>query len=470
MPTRKAPGAPPQAGPPRNIGPGRFMAGAAAGSILILSSCSSLPPSVQPQVNGLVVANRLDRALHVLENQPQAYGAQNELLYILDRGMVLHLAGRYKESIAAFEQAKRKIDQLYTQSISKLAGSWVVNDYTVPYRGEDYEHVLVNVFQALNFAALGEYEEALVEARDVDAKLYLINRQYPEGQKNVYREDAFVRFLMGILYELTGDARDLNDADVSYRQALQIYERDYGPNYQVAVPLILKENLLSVSQRFDPAAFRQYRGRFPDAHFFSLEDKQKNAEVYLVQYNGLGPLKIQNTFPVVLPDGYAVKLAFPRFSERVVETASSRLLAQSDNGPGVSAPSELGEDIQAIAQKNLDNRRLRIYAKAALRPAAKYFLEKSQEGRVRDQWGETGTYVYRGLAGIYNVYSEQADLRTWQTLPAQIRLSRLILKPGDYALRVETVDASGRSVETIDLGRAALQAGQKRFYLIRTAR
>ena len=89
---------------------------------------------------------------------------------------------------------------------------------------------------------------------------------------------------------------------------------------------------------------------------------------------------------------------------------------------------------------------------------------------VRDKGGETAATVYRGLAGIYNVYSEQADLRSWQTQPSQIRIGRLTLAPGEYVLKVETLDEAGGLLETIDLGQAELAAGQKRFFVIRTSR
>ena len=91
------------------------------GIILIFISSCATAPSIQPQVNGLVVAERFDRALNVLEKNKEGYGKNNELLFLLDKGLVLHLAGRYEESIAVFEDAKLKFEQLYTRSISKGA-------------------------------------------------------------------------------------------------------------------------------------------------------------------------------------------------------------------------------------------------------------------------------------------------------------------------------------------------------------
>ncbi len=141
-------------------------------------SCATPPKNIQPQVNSLVIAQHFDKAVSFLGEDPSAYGPNNKLLFWLDRGFVLHLAGRYAESVGAFESAKHAFDELYTRSISQMAGAAAVNDYWQEYRGEDDEYALVNIFQALNFAAMGNVSEAdLTAAAD---KLHThLSRQPP---------------------------------------------------------------------------------------------------------------------------------------------------------------------------------------------------------------------------------------------------------------------------------------------------
>ncbi|GAF99605.1 unnamed protein product, partial [marine sediment metagenome] len=86
---------------------------------------------------------------------------------------------------------------------------------------------MVNLFMALNYVGMGNWEGALVEARKVDNKLSVINSKYEEEKKNVYKEDGFIRFLMGALYEAEGE---INDAFISYRKAEEIYRSAYLPN------------------------------------------------------------------------------------------------------------------------------------------------------------------------------------------------------------------------------------------------
>ena len=78
----------------------------------IFSSCASVPPNIQPQINHLLTANQAEGALRILEAQKKAYGKNNELLYLLDKAFVLHLARKYSDSIPCFEQAKQKFESM----------------------------------------------------------------------------------------------------------------------------------------------------------------------------------------------------------------------------------------------------------------------------------------------------------------------------------------------------------------------
>ena len=127
---------------------------------LFFAGCAS-SPAIQPQINSLVVAERFDQALKILEQNKEGYGKNNELLFLLDEAMVLHLSGEFEKSIAAFAQAKEKFDVLYTRSLSRITASLIINDYTMPYRGEDFERVMINIFQALNYVMIGNIEEGV---------------------------------------------------------------------------------------------------------------------------------------------------------------------------------------------------------------------------------------------------------------------------------------------------------------------
>jgi uncharacterized protein len=398
-----------------------------------LSSCVS-SPLIQPQVNNLVVAEQYDYALEMIEKNQKNYGPRNELLFFLDYGAVLHYAGRYEESIAAFEKAKRKYDALYTRSLSNEAATWLVNDKMAIYRGEDFERVMINIFQALNYAAIGNIEEALVEARDVDRQLELINRQYRDNQKNKYREDAFARLLMGILYEAEGHPDSLDDARISYQKAEAAYNSDYYKNAGLAKPHILSENFSDTQ-----------RGR---------EDK---AQIYLIFYGGISPIKHQFQLPIPLPGGFIGKLAFPYYEQSEFISNEGTFKMVGSNNQSVSAKLELVEDIGYLAQTALDDRKARVIAKAILRQGAKYMAQQAGAEAIDRQYGQSAGYAFRYLSSLYNITSEDADLRSWQTLPNDIKLAKLTVEPGEYTV----------FYNEIPIGQMIVQSGDKRFFIYR---
>ncbi|MDP8212906.1 MAG: hypothetical protein P9X22_06425 [Candidatus Zapsychrus exili] len=421
------------------------------------TSCSPVSTVIQPQINGLVIGGKFNSAIKVMEDNKEGYGYKNRLLYYMDYGLVLHLVKRYKESIIAFERAKSIYDGLFTVSLSSEGSAWLVNDYSLPYRGEDFERVMINIFQAINFACLGDIGEALVEARDVDSKLFIINSHYENGQRNVYKEDAFARFLMGIFYESQDTMEGFNDALISYRKAIDIYEDDYSANYGLEIPYILKENILAVSEMIDADYYRKYRNKFNNIDFVSLVKKKNKAEIYLIHYVGFSPIKHQVSITIPVPNGFITKLAFPEYYDRSFSKEIGVLKAVSDTGKVFEAKTFVSQDIGSIAINNLKNRKSRVIAKAALRAGLKYFIAESVAGYLKENHGENASKWSKYISNLYNISSEQADLRSWQTLPSEIRITRLILNSGNYRL----------FFDEDDLGEIDIKENEKKFIVYR---
>lgn len=437
-------------------------------AVALLFSLSSCAPALQLRVNSLVVAHNLDGASAALGGNPSVYGKNNELLYWLDRGMVEQCAERYAESIQSFARAQRKFDELYTKSVTKTAGTWLLNDYAAPYRGDDYEYTLINIFQAVNYVMLGEYNEALVEARDMDSKLNLINSL--RGGENSYKEDAFGRFFMGILYEVNGTSSDLNDAFISYARAYEDYTKTNGENFGVEPPGLLKENLLTLAHFMGGDDYARYRAEFSDVKLLTLAEKKKKAEVYLVQYTGFSPVKVATVVPIPLDPRHITQMEFPEFVPRYTEITTSELSAAQSDQLAFVQPSFVGQDITAVAQKVLESHKAQIIAKAVARPVAKYAAERVVEDKIHDKWGNLAAIGFDVLSSIYNLTTERADLRSWQTLPGQIRVARLLLEPGEYEFFVQTYAANNRLLGKVSLGKSAVGAGEKKFFVFRNYR
>jgi hypothetical protein len=438
-------------------------------TLCCLSSCA-LPLARQSEVANLVAAKEYTRAAASLDDNLNAYGKNNRILYLLDKGMVSHLTKDYTGSIAAFAAAKNEYDSLTTKSLSRTAATWLVNDHAAPYQGEDFERAMINVFLALNYAQLGDIDEALVEARDADAVLNLINDQYPPDKKNTYKEDAFLRLLCGILYEASGTPEGTNDAYISYAKAAAIYENDYVKNYGVGVPDILKENILAAAKTMGPAELDRYRRKFGDVPFLTLEEKKKKAQVYIIQYCGLAPLKTEETIPLWFPEGTASTIAFPVYETRPLLTQKSTVTVMLDGKKITQAATERCQDISAIAVKNLANRKVRTFVKAAASGAGKILLEKTAGEAIGKKAGNGAEQAFMVLAGATNLFSNRADTRSWQTLPSEIRIARLFLNEGSYDLFLVNSDATDQPLENINLGKLNAAPGETKFIITASSR
>ena len=414
-----------------------------------------------------VTNQEYDAALQLMEDSREGYQQRNEALFYMEDGLLAHFAGRHRESIESLLQAESILEELYTRSISKQAASFVLNDNTIPYRGEDFEDAMVNLYLALNYAALGNIEDALVEARQVDNELNLINSRYDEDQKNVYREDAFIRFLMGVLYEAD---MEINDAFISFRKAEEIYRTDYVSNYGVDPPRFLIENLLTSAGAMGfGTELTQIREQYPDVEFPLPDEKRNLAEIFIIHYNGIGPSKVEQRWVVPMPDGYMASIAYPVFEERPYRIVRGvACLTHADTNHRVESPTVLVEDIGLIAVRNLENRMSRIKAKAVARATSKYVATKAASKAANDKAGDLAGALVQVAGNIAAAATERADVRHWRMLPDEIRVARLLVPPGLYEGHIEYVDAAGEVILSKNLTAFAVGSGEKKFFFQRT--
>jgi len=432
-------------------------------SLLFLTACG---PSLRHQqlMEQHLGSHRYADADALVEKNKNDYGDRNVLLYYLDRAFLLHLAGRYEESNRFFEKATAEIDRLYTQSLSTHAGAMLTNDNLLPYEGEDFETVLIHLFSALNYAALGQWDDALVEARQVDARLNLLNDRYT--QKNVYKEDAFARYLAGILYQARGE---LNDAFISYRKAYEAFQA-YKKHYNTPIPSRLGLDLIRITNtlRLEEEQ-EEYKRLFPEVvAVASGKPSNQEGEVVVVTYEGRSPVKEDSFIDAPVPDGgggvYLVRVALPRFVPRPSKVSSVEVTFRQGETL-LRQKADVMEDITAIAKKNLEDRIARISGKAIARATTKYIAARTAKHQAKKKGGEGAEILTDFLTNVYSLATEQSDKRSWQTLPAKIRLVRISLPPGEWEVRIAYYSDQGRLIEERPIPPVKVEKGKQQFLI-----
>jgi hypothetical protein len=136
----------------------------------------------------------------------------DEVLRLLQRGLLLHYAGEYEASNEALQAAEVLIDDRFTKQVSLAVLSLVTSDRALAWLPGDTERLMVNLYGALNYLALGNPEEAAVEARRLSRLLELSEDQaYDPAEARMRRA---MRYFAGSVFEAAGES---NDAAVAYR-------------------------------------------------------------------------------------------------------------------------------------------------------------------------------------------------------------------------------------------------------------
>ena len=391
-------------------------------------------------------------------------------MYLMEGGLLSLYSNDYNASRKTLTQAEMLDQELYTRSLTRQATTFIINDLVAPYRGEDFESVMLNLLLALAYLQEGSVEDALVEARKVDKKLEAINSQYPQDKKNAYKEDAFVRWLMGMLYEIEPTSANLNDAFISYRKALNIYMNDYRTDYNLGPPALLVRQYLRLAEWMGGEEFREAKRWFSDVKYMSQKARDKRSTLTFIHFNGKSPIKIEKSITAPLPDGYIVKVAFPQYEDRPFTIEESTIRALRADGKLFRTRSRLGEPVARIACTNLSNREGRIMTKAIARASAKYAGGKKMVEEAKVRYGEWGEILAKTFVDVYIVMSEVADTRCWHSLPSQIRVAQLDVPPGTYVLSADCLNRQKQIVEKLDFGTVTTKPGETRFFTFCTAR
>jgi hypothetical protein len=400
-----------------------------------------------------------EAALGLLKEKGKSYGKNQRLIYLMDVAAVALYCEEHELSNEYLHEAEQLAEDLWTKSITREAAAFLLNDYTRPYAGEDFERAFLNVYSALNYVLVDDYEEALVECRRLNNKLVEINEKYEE-KKNAYKEDAFGRYLSGLIYEAEdmGSLGNIDSALIDYRKALDAY-RDYEEHYRTSLPRVFVEDYLRVAEaagRLEEA--REHLGYADDVRWVSHGEARTMGRIVLIHLNGTAPVKTEDK--VIIPTGSGpVTVAFPRFEARTPLCRGTELVVTSEESE-VRSPAELVEDVTGIALRNLQDRMGRIVLKTAARVAAKQVAIHAAASTATDK--DTQELI-KVVFNLVNVLVERADTRSWRTLPAEISLARVFVPEGTHTLRARFC---GR---TIPLERpVTLRAGQTRFVLLET--
>jgi hypothetical protein len=377
-------------------------------------------------------------ALSLMESakvKKNLYPKKNEILYYLDRGMIEHHAGLWEASSQDLQAGERLIEAAFTKSISQEISSFIANDNTRDYPGEDYEDLYINVFNALNYYHQGNLEGAMVEIRRLNEKLVYLAGKYEVAKEKVIKSNnklsdnkdyiieakkfsnsALARYLGVLFYRAAGN-RD--SARIDLEKLVEAY--DLAPSiYTNPVPLSLDEEL----------AIPLGKARFN-----------------VISFTGLSPVKEEVNISIPLPfdppNDWA-RLSLPQMINRPSAISRIEVILESADAAQDSARFELEllEDMGTVARETFSARYGLILLKSTARTIIKNTVSAGTAKAAKEHSEGLGLLV--GIIGaIASNASEQADVRIARYFPAYAYVGGITIDPGTYNVSVNFYGTGG---------------------------
>jgi hypothetical protein len=420
----------------RRVVPGFLLA-----LLLAIGGCASYSNSFGP-IAAELVEQDLESALGLLAKRKAP--ERNRLIFLMNRGMLLRMHGEFETSNQVFSEAKLLVADLNALSLREQTMALTINDAMRSYAGAPYEQVMLNIYSALNYLELGRFDDARVEALQVDL---LLGELGDAEVGPLFDNDPFARYLSALIYEAGGE---LDDAMIAYRSAYESY-RQHAGRYPLTLPRQLKYDLLRISEAVGlTAENRGYASEFATDSWPSEARLSEQGELVFIFNNGLAPVKVEQALTApVAHRGRLVHVALPVYQRRPAGFSFARLKID-----GRLIETEIFADIEELAIAELERNQPAILARTTARAILKYQLSK-EAGKKNDLAGL--------LVNIAGMLSERADTRSWMALPADIQLARVALPPGEYDLEVELIDIYGESAKEYLYPAVRLDAGRKTF-------
>lgn len=364
-------------------------------ALLFLHGCTAWQVN---QIAGQLPALGAGKALEQLDKiePPERDRAQ----YLLNRGTLKFYLGELHGARSDLAEAQRIMSALQATSVVENLASVSANETLRSYTGTPTDLVLVHVMLALTYLCQGDLDGARVEILQSQVEMQrLAKADSSSGQL------PSARFLAGLIYELN---REWDDALISYRQAYSILRQRGQP-----VPVALQDSLLLLTRRQGLKDELEQLQK----EFSRTAPPASEGELFVIYFDGVVSSKSEARISVVAGENAQfVTVVVPRYYP--VRHVVRPLTLQVNDG---SVSTQVIEDLEARARDDLSDDMARIMATATARAVAKYNMVNEAQNKS----GMAGL-----VANIATAVTEQADVRSWNMLPASIQVARVSVPVG----------------------------------------
>lgn len=423
----------------------------------------------------------------------------DSLLYRLEAGMSAHVGQSYAQSFQLLDAAYRRVVEyqnralLDAANITQQIGRILVNEKTAPYEGEVFEQILLQAYQAKNAYLSGNRDGVITEVlrcydiQDKARKVYdeELRTTQAEADEQTSSEEGFdpkdveAEMQKAYSYENQGELKTAEAVyDMRYVRYLGAFLRDAVADRQADynsalidmkyvadvfgdVPFVQRDLARLTRLSGDSQGAKEIREKAG-----LLPIPQGSGSVTLFLEAGTAPKKRQ--FKMIFPTATgAAAFAMP-----IYEPTPNPVYGAILEIGGERVEAVCMTDLQEVAFQYHRDRLPLMIARQIIRLVVKIGLQEGGRAVIANTGdglaSQGGALAWTIGASIWNVVSEQADLRCWRTLPRRMIVTRTYLPEGDYPARLILLNETGASVGTHELGNVRVEAGQHRMISARS--
>jgi hypothetical protein len=437
---------------------------AVASLVLLLSGCASTK-TFKSQFEGME-EKLANEEYGVLVNQIESkkdefYKAKDRVVYYLDVGMLQHYQGNYELSNEYLTKAENAIEELFTKSISKAATSLLLNDNALDYSGEPYEDIYLNVFKALNYLELNEFDSAFVEIRRINIKLNELQDKYQKKAEqfnsskdnksefkaadNKFHNSALGRYLSMLLYRTEGKMDDARIDKDKIHEAFKLQSHIYD----------FKEPKFDSYLKFSEKAKLNVLGlvgKAPDkkAKTLYIHTEENLIIIGASEENPRGNQQLEELDAIYWPNvekGYHFKFQLPYMEKRNSVIKSIRVSVNDE----VVGKLQLLEDMENVAEETYEVKVPMIYLKTITRTITKGLLAERGKAKMEESIENPLLgFAARLATDIAVDATENADLRVSRFFPGKAMVGEFEIEPGTHNIKIEYLNGSGSVIHTKD--------------------
>ena len=384
--------------------------------VILLSGCAAQ----QYDNNRLAESLQFQPPTIVLEQlQKTKPASRDKVQFQLNMGYLQFITGDFASAIITLNNAKQGMKALSATSISENIGAGAVSETLRQYSGYPTDRVMVHNILALSYLFSGKIYDARVEILQSEVAMKALMDDDQNGQL------ASAHLLGGIIYELLGE---YSNALISYKDAADtIKKRSMG------LPVGLKQALVRVTYQLGATEqYRQYQQQFPE---IASSNTNANNQVFVLYFDGVVSHKVESS--VIVPSTNAqqiIRISMPAYPNN---NKPFKYVQVSDTTQ--SSTSQVIEDVDLLVREDLAKDYPSILLLTSTRAIAKYQLVRNAQKQDP---------LIGLLANLVTVVSENADLRSWNMLPATIQFAYLTPKENSIMVNKghgiqESIDTSG---------------------------